>query len=587
MTTFMGPNTSIKTDTGVAIQMRDGVELFADVYRPDSDEQVPVLLQRTPYNKNMPPARTAALDALRAASHGYAVVVQDTRGRYSSGGEFYPFLNEMDDGYDTIEWCANQPWSTGKVGMFGRSYVGATQWLAALGHHPALVAIAPGLTSSDYHEGWTYQGGAMAWGFAVSWTLAQLTLANLGNIARTKDVPPDTSQKLLKAIDGMEDSFRMIPAKDFPHLQGGLATYFYDWISHSRADDYWSRWRIEDHHNQLNVAAFNIAGWHDIFLKGSLRNFQGMRENGPNEEIRASQKLIIGPWHHATPGPEVSGEVYFGLMASDGAIDMNALHLRYFDRWLKGIDNGLESEPPVRIFVMGENAWRDENEWPLARTQYTPYFFHSDGRANSLDGDGSLSTESCGSEPPDVFVYDPRSPVPTKGGGLCCSAGFLPGGAFDQREAELRPDVLVYTTEPMASDLEVTGPVTVTLYACSSAPDTDFTAKLVDVCPCGCTRSLTDGIIRARYRDSLAEPTLIREGEIYRYTIDVVATSNVFLAGHRIRVDISSSNFPRFDRNPNTGREPREEDELKPALQTVMHNTQYPSHITLPVIPRS
>ena len=586
MTTFMGENATIRTEVGVAIPMRDGVVLYADVYRPDSDAKVPVLLQRTPYNKNMPPARTAALDALRAASHGYAVVVQDTRGRYSSGGEFYPFRHEIDDGYDTVEWCASLPWSSGKVGMFGRSYVGATQWLAALSGHPALVAIAPGLTASDYHEGWTYQGGAMAWGFAVSWTLSALTMANLGNISRNRDVPEGTRERLLEAIDDMHESFRTLPPRDFPHLQGGLADYFYDWIAHSRADDYWERLRIEDQHHRLNVAVFNIAGWHDIFLKGSLRNFRGMRESGPNEEVRSKQRLIVGPWHHATPGPDVSGDVYFGAMASDVAVDMNALHLRFFDRWLKGIENNLESEPPVRIFVMGENRWRDEQEWPLARTRHTNYYLHSDGRANGADGDGSLSTEVCGAEPSDVYVYDPRCPVPTRGGGLCCSNGFLPGGAFEQKEIESRPDVLVYTSLPMTSSMEVTGPVSLVLYASSSAPDTDFTAKLVDVSPCGCTRNLTDGIVRARYRDSLSESSLIEPGKVYEYTIDLVATSNVFLPGHSVRLEVSSSNFPRFDRNPNTGREPSGEAELKPALQTVFHDEQWPSHLVLPVIPR-
>ncbi len=586
MTTFMGQETTIKTEVGVAVPMRDGVVLHADVYRPESDAKRPVLLQRTPYNKNMPPARTAALDALRAASHGYAVVVQDTRGRYSSGGEFYPFRHEIEDGYDTVEWCASQPWSTGKVGMFGRSYVGATQWLAALSGHPALAAIAPGLTASDYHEGWTYQGGAMAWGFAVSWTLSALTMANLGNISRNNDVPAGTRERLLEAIDNMEESFKFLPPKDFPHLQGGLADYFYDWIAHNRPDDYWGHWRIEDHHRRLNVAVFNIAGWHDIFLKGSLRNFRGMREEGATEDVRSKQRLIVGPWHHATPGPEVSGEVYFGLMASDVAVDMNAQHLRFFDRWLKGTENNLESEPPVRIFVMGENRWRDENEWPLERTQYIPYYLHSEGRANEASGDGSLSTMACGSEPPDVYVYDPRCPVPTRGGGLCCSNGFLPGGAFDQGEIESRPDVLVFTSSPMTSSMEVTGPVSLVLYASSSAVDTDFTAKLVDVAPCGCARNLTDGIIRARYRDSLSEPSFIEPGKVYKYEVDLVATSNVFLPGHSIRLEVSSSNFPRFDRNPNTGGEPSEEAELKPALQTIVHDAQRPSHLVMPVIPR-
>ena len=587
MTTFMGSHSSIKTETDVLIPMRDGTRLYADVYRPDTPGRVPVLLQRTPYNKALPAARTAVLDPLRAASHGFAVVIQDTRGRFTSEGEFYPFLNEIDDGHDTVEWCAAQPWSSGKIGMFGRSYVGATQWLAAVSRPPSLAAIVPGITASDYHEGWTYQGGALEWGFAVSWSLSQLTLANLAKISRDRSLPEDTQGKLVAAIDGMDDALRFLPAKDFPHLKGGLAPFFYDWLSHPRLDEYWKRWRIEDHYSQMAIPALHVGGWHDIFLKGSLRNFQGMVEKGPTETVRGGQKLLVGPWHHTSPGPDVSGETYFGLMAADGAIDLQGLHLRWYDYWLKGIDNGIMDEPPVRIFVMGDNIWRYEQEWPLARTQYVDYYFHSGGRASTLNGDGSLSLDAPGAEPPDVFLYDPRSPVPTRGGGLCCSAAFLPGGAFDQRAVEARPDVLVYTSPALEEDLEVTGPITVTLHASSSALDTDFTAKLVDVCPCGSARSLIDGIIRARYRDSLSNATLIEPGKVYQYTIDLVATSNVFKAGHRVRVEISSSNFPRFDRNPNTGREPWEETELRPAVQTVLHSDRYPSHITLPVIPQS
>ena len=587
MATLMGSYTSLKTDTDVPIPMRDGALLYADVYRPDTSEKVPVLLTRTPYNKAVPGARSTTLDAIRAASHGFALVIQDTRGRHTSDGEFYPFLNEVDDGYDSVEWCASQPWSSGKVGMYGRSYNGATQWLAAISRPPSLATIAPGLTASDYHEGWTYQGGALAWGFAVSWTLAQLTLANLDKISVNRAVPLAARDDLIGAIDGMEEAFRFLPPNEFPHLKGGLAEYFYDWLAHPRADEYWERWRIEDHYTQMALPALHVGGWHDIFLKGTLRNFQGMCEKGPTGMVRRGQRLIVGPWHHATPGPEVSGETYFGLKAADAAIDLQGLHLRWYDYWLKGMDNGIMDEAPVRIFVMGDNVWRDEQEWPLARTQYVDYYFHSDGKANTLNGDGSLSTDSPGSEPPDVYLYDPRYPVPTRGGGLCCSPGFLPGGAFDQVAIEARPDVLVYTSPVLEQDLEVTGPVTVSLYAASSAQDTDFTAKLVDVCPGGgCARSLTDGIMRARYRKSLSTPELIEPGNVYEYTIDLLGTSNVFKAGHRVRVDVSSSNFPRFDRNPNTGREPSEEQELRPAVQTIFHDHRYPSRITLPVVPR-
>ena len=585
MASFMGPYTSTKTEINVPITMRDGVRLYADIYRPDTDEKVPVLLQRTPYNKAMTATRANSLDPLRAASHGYAVVVQDTRGRFASEGEFYPFLNESEDGYDTVEWCAAQPWSSGKVGMYGRSYVGATQWLAAMARPPSLKAIVPGETASDYYEGWTYQGGALAWGFILSWTLSRLALANLGAISRHHTIPAGTQQALLQATDTMVQWFPFLPLKDYPHLQGPLAPYFYDWITHSTADDYWRRWRIEDFWPQITVPALNMGGWHDIFLKGTSRNFVGMSQHGATPEARAGQRLLIGPWHHATPFTEISGEVYFGLAASQGAVDTDALHFRWFDYWLKGVDNGVKDDPAVRIFVMGANVWRDEREWPLARTQYRDFYLHSGGKANTLNGDGLLSPEPAAQEPPDVYLYDPRNPVPSRGGPLCCGQAFMGGGAFDQREIEARPDVLVYSTPPLESEVEVTGPMTLTLYAASSAQDTDFTAKLVDVSPCGGTRNLTDGIIRARYRESTETAKLIEPGQVYQYTIDLVATSNLFKKGHRIRLEVSSSNFPRFDRNPNTNREPWEETEPIPAVQTILHDSQYPSHLTLPIIP--
>ena len=585
MTTFMGTLRSIRCDTGVPVPMRDGTTLYADVYHPYGDDKYPVLLQRTPYNKEDPRNRVMALDPLRAASHGYVVVIQDTRGRFASGGEFYPFLNEIEDGYDTVEWCASLPWSSGKVGMYGRSYVGATQWLAAIGRPPSLAAIAPCITASDYYEGWTYQGGALSWGFISSWTLLSLTLSNLNRASQDHQFPEDARDDLRQAIDGMEHSFKHLPLKEFPHLKNGLAPYFYDWISHPRLDDYWKRWRIEDFWSQMDIPALNIGGWHDIFLKGTVRNFIGMKEQATSNSGRNAQQLLIGPWHHTTPFTDISGDGYFGLSSSQAAIDLDRVHIRWFDHWLKGEDNGVADDPPVRIFVMGKNAWRYEKEWPLERTEYVDYFFHSGGSANSAGGDGSLSQDTPGSESPDVYLYDPRNPVPTRGGGLCCSPAFVPGGAYDQGAVEARPDVLVYTTAPLARDLEVTGPLSVTLYAATSAADTDFTAKLVDVSPCGCTRNLVDSIVRARYRESTESASFIVPGEVHRYTIDLVATSNVFQAGHSIRLEVSSSNFPRFDRNPNTATEPWEESEPQPAVQTVFHSQEYPSRITLPIIP--
>ncbi len=585
MTTLKGTYTSIKVETDVPVPMRDGVRLYADIYRPDTPGRYPVLLQRTPYDKTAPAARTLVMDAIRAASHGFAVVIQDGRGRHTSEGEFYPFMNEMEDGYDTVEWCAAQPWSTGKVGMYGRSYVGATQWLAAASCPPSLAAISPGQTASDYYEGWTYQGGALASGFLISWGLSRLVLANLPKLTQDKGVPPEKREELIEAVDGMKEAFQYLPLKEFPYLKDGVAPYFYDWLAHPQDDEYWRQWRIQDYHSRIGVPAFNLGGWYDIFLKGTLLNFVGMQEGGASERARSGQRLIIGPWHHGNPESE-SGQFYFGFMASGAAIDLDGQQLRWFDHWLKGEDNGLEKEAPVRIFVMGENVWRDEWEWPLARTQYVDYYLHSGGKSNTLSGDGILTPEPPNDEPSDLFLYDPRDPVPSRGGGLCCGPSFVPGGAFDQREIEARPDVLVYTTPPLEVDTEVTGPITVTLYAASSASDTDFTAKLVDVCPCGCSRNLADGIIRARYRDSLSTPTFMEPGQVYNFTIDLVATSNLFERGHRIRLEVSSSNFPRFNRNLNTKTEPWEEAIPQPALQRVLHDSQHPSHVTLPIVPR-
>ncbi len=581
---LMGPYTKISSEFGVPVRMRDGVTLYADVYRPDGDEAFPVLLQRTPYDKFQ--GVGGGLDVLRAVSHGYVVVVQDTRGRYASEGEFYPFLDEPNDGYDTVGWCAEQPWSTGKVGMFGRSYVGATQWLCAITNPPALTCIAPGITASDYYEGWTYQGGALAWGFALSWTMRQLTMANLGAISSRHDVPEGTREGLLAAFNELDCAFRHQPIVDLPHLKEPLAGYFYDWIKHSSSDEYWKRWRIEDHYPHITTPALHIGGWHDIFLLGTLRNFAGMRKQAEDAAARDGQRLIVGPWHHG-PFGETSGDFFFGLGAAGPAIDTDGIHLQWFDHWLKGEENGANDGAPVRIFVMGDNQWRNEQEWPLERTQYTDYYLHSGGRANTSSGDGGLSVDAPGDEAADVFLYDPRDPVPTRGGPLCCGPSFVPGGSYDQQFIENRSDVLCYTTPPLAEDLEVTGPLTVTLFAATTGADTDFTAKLVDVEPCGAARALVDGIMRGRYRKGTDVAVPVTPGAVEEYTIDLVATSNVFKAGHRVRLEISSSNFPRFDRNFNTAGDPWAATECVPAVQTIMHNEQYPSRLRLPVIPAS
>ena len=585
----MADSASLKVETNLPVPMRDGTVLYADVYRPEGPGTFPVLLERTPYDKSFPPGKLY-LELVRAASSGYALVIQDTRGRYSSEGQFYCFRDDISDGYDTVEWCAAQPWSTGKVGMFGSSYVGITQWLAAKARPPHLVAIFPRVTGSNFYDGWVYQGGAFEMGLNCSWTMDNLSLANFKKIASQCNVTDKDRETLIEAIDNLDQAFRFMPLKDLPYLKNGVASFFYDWLEHPTYDDYWRQLSIGEDHNQIEVAAYNLGCWYDVLLGGTLSNYTGLRQKGHSQKVQKSQKLIVTPWNHTSGsfsmGSTMSGERYSGVAADAGYIDLDGIQLRWFDYWLKGIDNGIMDEPPVKIFVMGDNIWRNEEEWPLQRAEYVNYYLHSSGRANTLNGDGAISIESPGTEPPDVFLYNPRDPVPTRGGGLCCNAYFLAGGAFDNREVERRSDVLVYSTPSLDREVEVTGPITVTLWAASNALDTDFTAKLLDVCPCGVAHNLTDGIIRARYRDSFSAPSLLEPGEVYKYTIDLWATSNVFKRGHQIRVEVSSSNFPRFARNTNTGNLVAEDASFKPAMQTILHDSQHPSHITLPIVPR-
>ena len=442
------------------------------------------------------------------------------------------------------------------------------------------------VTASNYHNGWTYQGGAFELGFNMSWTLLQLTLANFKNVSGVQDVPRERRGQLMHAVDNMTEGFDFLPTKDFPELDSGLAKYYYDWLAHPNFDEYWQKLCIEDRHSEIEVPAMHTGGWYDIFLGGTIRNYLGMKESGANETARSGQRLVIGPWAHGARGSIMVGRHYFGIMADPAATDIHAMHLRCFAHPLNDGQNGITEEAPVRIFVMGDDVWREEQEWPLARAQESKYYLHSGGKANSTSGDGSLGTDGPQAEPPDVFLYNPADPVPTTGGALCCNPYYAANGAYDQNEVEERQDVLVYSTPPLERDVEVTGPVTVTLWASTSATDTDFTAKLVDVCENGCARNLTDGIIRARYRDSMSNPTLLEPGRAYCYEIDLWATSNVFKAGHRIRLEISSSNFPRFDRNTNTGNIIAEDTELRPALQTVFHDAQQASYVSLAIVPR-
>ena len=553
-------------DKGVSVRMRDGISLSADVYRPVSDEKFPVLVERTPYDRN-----GEAADANEIASHGYLVVLQDTRGRYQSAGNFYPFRDEIADGYDTVEWAAKLDHSNGKVGMFGGSYVGATQMLAAMSRPPHLVAIFPYVTASEYYDGWTYQSGALMQWFASSWT----------SILATNTLRRDTESSLAP-----KEWVNTLPLENYPILKApapsSLAVYFRDWLQHERDDDYWRQWRVSDHYKEMNVVGLHAGGWHDLFLKGTIRNFTGLRESGPTADVRAGQRLLIGPWAHAPTSPDGKiGDVTFGKSA---VLDMIHTTLKWFDYTLKGVKNEYATGASVRLFIMGSNVWRDEQEFPLSRTRYTKFYLHSLKGANSIKGDGQLSTTAPGVEKADEFDYDPDNPVPTIGGRLCCGQSLPPGPA-DQRPNESRNDVLVFSTPPLSKDMEVTGFISVDLYASTSVVDTDFTALLVDVDESGYARFLTDGIVRGRYRESTRQATKITPGEVNKYTIDLWATANVFKAGHRIRLYLSSSNFPRFNRNLNTGDGLIGSSRSLKAHQIIYHDREHGSAITLPVIP--
>ena len=556
----------VKTETNVRARMRDGVNLVADVYRPDSDGKFPVLLQRTPYNR-----KGTAKDAQEMASQGYIVVVQDTRGRYDSEGEFYPFRHEGEDGFDTVEWAAQLSGGTGQVGMFGGSYVGATQMLAAMSKPPHLTSIFPYVTAAEYYDGWTYESGALMQWFTSSWTsgLAQDT-------ARRKlaSRPRDWVWQL------PVDEYRLL---DVPQARD-VAPYFQDWIKHETNDNYWKRWKISDHYEEMSVKGLHGAGWHDIFQKGSIKNFTGLRKSAKTAEARQAQRLLVGPWAHASTSEEGKiGDVVFGKPA---VLDMTKTTLAWFDYSLKGTANEYASGKPVRLFVMGENVWRDEEEFPPSRAKLTKFYLHSSKGANSVAGDGSLSETAPQAQKPDSFEYDPANPVPTIGGRLCCGNDDLPPGPFDQRPNESRRDVLVYSTPPLEKDIEVTGYLALELHAATTAADTDFVAMLVDVDPSGYARFLADGIVRARYRNSTEKAEPLIPGKIHRYNIDLWATSNLFKAGHRIRAYVSSSNFPRFNRNPNTGEPTYGARGMVKAVQTIYHDAEHPSALLLPVIPR-
>jgi putative CocE/NonD family hydrolase len=611
------PKYDVVVSKDVMVPMRDGVRLACDIYRPalngtPAEGKFPVILERTPYGKD-----TAERWARFFVMRGYIAIGQDIRGRFHSEGAWRPFRDDGNDGYDTAQWIGAQPWSEGAIGTVGTSYPGGTQHALALSNPPYLKAMIPADAMSDFGRYGVRHNGA----FELRWMNWILNIGGPEGSSAARNEA--THQALLKLGEQVREYAKGMPLRAGAtplKLNPEYESWLLQAMSHGDYDDFWKNAGadvVEHVAEYKDIPVYHLGGWYDSW--GS--QVANLNYVTLSQHKKSLQRLIMGPWTHGGRTRSYAGEAEFG---PEAAIDFDQFELRWFDRWLKGIDNGVDREPPVRIFVMGGGDahrtpegrifvgghWREEHEWPLARTVATPYYLHSNGL---------LSPQKPGSESPTAYEFDPRHPVPTLGGNISShnappsrhnsierpgdSGNLMEQGAYDQRcrpeiwmcedtrPLSARNDVLVFQTEPFGQDMEITGRLIVKLWASSNAPDTDFTAKLIDVYPpnkdypAGVDLNVGDSIVRARYRNSLEHAELMKVGEVYAFTIEMYPTSLVFQKGHRIRVDISSSNFPRFDVNPNTGEPLNDNRRWAITVNTIYHDAQHPSHILLPVIP--
>jgi len=552
------------------VQMSDGVKLEVAVWTLDvPGQRYPTILVGTPYNK----LRESNIDdANFFVPRGYAYVAYDLRGRYDSEGQAYLYGEKDGEDLNAIQtWVAQQSWSTGKIGMYGGSYLGFIQWEGALHQNPNLTALVPQVSPDDHYDN-VYPSGA----FQLSNSLDFLWFCCGGRTNTPMNVINWTKW------------YQQLPIKGMAEWAGIQNTKLWnDLLSHPDRDAYWPGpgERIAPGHNgpgrysEVLVPTFNIAGWYDQVSQATINNFLGMVRYGPAIH-RNHHKLMMGPWVHGGLFQTKQGELTFPNQAAPNGDEWR---LRWFDYWLKGMENGFDKEPPVYIYVMGADIWRNECEWPLKRTRYTKYFLHSQGHANGLSGNGTLSMSPPSREPIDRYVYDPKHPVPTLGGNVAMHPPRV--GPYDQTAIEMREDVLVYTTEPLEEAVEVTGPVVLHLFASTDRTDTDFNGKIVDVDPEGYAKILLEGVIRGRYWKTFKQQNLLTAGNIYEFYVDLWSTSNVFQKGHRIRIEVSSSNFPKYDRNPNTGHKFGEDSEMLVAHQQIYHDDRHSSYVLLPVIP--
>jgi putative CocE/NonD family hydrolase len=580
----MDPIREVTIQTDVSAQMRDGTTLMSNVYRPADGGPYPVLLARMPYGKDLP-FNSTYLDTVRAARRGYIVAVQDGRGRYTSEGKFTPFVHEFEDGYDSVEWAAKLPGSSGGVGMIGLSYLGKTQWHAAVMQPPSLKSMAPGQTWGNHLNGAQMRGGARELGLMQYWAQTALALEIL--FRKYRGEPQKIGEKLPELVGSIDTllaggGYDALPLTQLPDPDN-LTPFVRGGFARGADDEGWDYLNIDGKYDQVEASTFHIGGWYDCFIGETLRQYEAMKERAKAADMRPP-RLLVGPWTHGEFGSTV-GDLDFGIGSSGAFLncrgDLTEAHLGWFDATLKGEESPLEDKPPVEVFVMGENRWRGYEEWPVPGAYEEWWHLHGGGR---------LAREEPARSEPDAYDYDPRDPVPTVGGATLMAPIHRPG-ARDQREVEDRPDVLVYTSEVLREDYTALGPVHATVFAATSAPDTDFVVRLVDVYPDGRAIGVTDGVIRTSAREAFpapgviwpAQPKPVEPGRVYQYNVDLWATGITFMAGHRIRVQVTSSCFPRWDRNPNTG-ESADSARTEVARQRVFHDPERPSHVTLTVV---
>jgi hypothetical protein len=576
---------NIIVERDVMVPMRDGVRLAIDVYRPDDGAKHPVLVNGHPYdNDHFLAMHELLFSPLVAAQRGYAVVVQEARGRAGSEGTWRPYGDEGRDAYDTVEWAAAQPWSDGNVGLYGACALGWTAVQGAVEAPPHLKAVFAYVSATNYHSGWTYSGsGAFELGFQLSWVWTILARDTISRLGLEPAARAEAERKLKEAASDVRGSACYLPLIDFPAYQNGAAPYWREWLSHPSYDEFWQRVDAVARADRIKAPILHMSAWYDMCLKGHLDLYSALKVRG-DERVRDHHRLMIGPWDHSAyynKRPTCAGERDFGPSAMTGPEVLAGIIFQWFDYWLRGEGETFLPESKVRYFQMGENVWKEVDSWPPPHT-IVPYYLHGEGRANSRMGDGLLSLEPPGTEPTDSYVYDPLDPVPTAGGRSMIDV--LPG-VENQAQVEERQDVLVYSSPRLAEAVAIAGPVSVTLYASSSAPDTDFTAKLVDVEPDGYCANIADGIIRARYRNGCEREEFLDPGKATEFRIDLWDIAHTFQPNHRIRLEISSSNFPCFDRNLNSRVAPAlgSAADAQKAVQQVFHNASHPSRLNLPV----